>query len=81
MRGRILAVAAAISMTGASGAALARPAPPSAAPLSVAAHFRAGADLREGSELRGGFIIPTLAVIAIIALVYVLTKNDNPASP
>ena len=77
MRKSMLAVAAAVSMISVSGGALAQ----SAAPLSVAAHVRAGADLKDPSGLRGGFILPTLAVLAIIALIYVLTKDDEPASP
>ena len=77
MRRPLLAALAALSMTAAGTPALAQ----SAAPLSVAAHARAGAGLQESNDIRGGFIIPTLAVIAIIALIYVLTKNDDPQSP
>lgn len=78
MRRPILAAVAAVSMIGASSAALAQ----SAAPLSVAAHARAGADMQQPANIRGGFILPTLAIIAIAALIYVLTKNGNdPASP
>jgi hypothetical protein len=77
MRRPILAAVAAVSMIGASSAALAQ----SAAPLSIAAHTRAGADLQQPGNIRGGFILPTLAILAIAALIYVLTKNDNPSSP
>jgi len=77
MRRPMLAVAAAVSMIGASSGALAQ----SAAPLSVAAHVRAGADMEDASAYRGGIIIPTLAVLAIIAIIYVLTKDGDPASP
>jgi hypothetical protein len=76
MRKSILAVAAAVSMIGLSSGALAQ----SAAPLSLA-HARIGADLNRPSDLRGGFIIPTLIVVAIVVGVYLLTKDDNPASP
>ena len=81
MRRPLLAAAAAFSMIGASSAAQAQSAPPSAAPLSVATHARAGADLDEASDIRGGFILPTLAIIAIIALIVVLTKGDKSTSP
>lgn len=77
MRKSVLAVAAAISMIGTSSGALAQ----SAAPLSVAAHVRAGADMEDSSDYRGGIIIPTLVVIAIIAAIYVLTKDGDPESP
>ncbi len=77
MRGRMLAVAAAISMISPSGGALAR----SAAPLSLSPAVRAGADSREASDINGGFILPTLAIAAIIAVIYVLTKGGDPQSP
>ena len=77
MRKSVLAAAAAISMISLTGGALAQ----SAAPLSVAGHFRAGADLRETNDIRGGFILPTLAIILIGVLIYVVAKGDNPSSP
>ena len=77
MRGRLLAVAAAFSMIGTAGGAFAR----SAAPLSLAPQLRAGAELDEANDIRGGFIIPTLAIIAIIAIIYVVTKDGDPESP
>jgi sugar phosphate permease len=77
MRKSVLAVAAAVSMISVSSGALAQ----SAAPLSVAANVRAGADMKEASDYRGGFIIPALAVLLIGVLVYVLTKHDSPTSP
>ena len=77
MRGRLLAVAAAISMVSLSSGALAQ----SAAPLSLANVERAGADSEEASFIRGGFIIPTLIVLAIAGGIYLLTKNDDPESP
>jgi hypothetical protein len=87
MRKSMLAVAAAVSMIGAgagSGGALAQSAVPpsaSAAALSLDPAVRASADLREASDLRGGFILPTLALLGVIALIYVLTKDGDPASP
>jgi len=77
MRRPVLAAAAAFSMIAVSGTAVAQ----SAAPLSLAPALRAGADSREASDLRGGFIIPTVVVIGIAVLIYVLTKDDDPASP
>ena len=77
MRKSMLAVAAAVSMIAVSSGALAQ----SAAPLSLRADARAGAATQDASDIRGGFILPTLAVLAIVALVYVLTKDSDPASP
>jgi hypothetical protein len=77
MRGRLLAVAAALSMIGTSSGALAQ----SAAPLSLGPQLRAGAALDEANDIRGGFIIPTLAILAIIAIIYVVTKDGDPESP
>jgi hypothetical protein len=53
----------------------------SAAPLTVAA--RSGADTGEASELRGGFLIPAIAIIAIILGILAATNNggDPPHSP
>jgi hypothetical protein len=53
----------------------------SAAPLSVAA--RTGATTQDENELRGGFIIPLVAVVAIILGILVLTggNDDGPTSP
>ena len=53
----------------------------SAAALSVAA--RSGATTEDESELRGGFIIPAVAVIAIILGILALTSggDDGPSSP
>lgn len=73
----ILAAIAAISMLGASGsAAIAQ----SAAPLSLASQVQA-AGTTDASDLRGGFILPTLAILAIIGAVILLTDNNNPSSP
>jgi hypothetical protein len=77
MRKSVLAVAAAVSMICASSGALAQ----SAAALSIAANAPAGADVKDDSDLHGGFILPTLAVLAIVAVIYLLTKSDNPSSP
>ena len=53
---------------------------PSAAPLSVAE--RSGAATDDANELRGGFIIPLLAVLAVIlGLVVAFGGGDDPTSP
>ena len=53
----------------------------SAAPLSVAA--RSGATTSDANELRGGFIIPLIAVVAIILGILAATSGhgDRPHSP
>ena len=84
MRRPLLAAVAALSMIGMSTGAVAQSAAPlsvSAAPLSLAAPMSAHADLQQANDIRGGFILPTLAIIVIGVLIYVLTKNDSPSSP
>jgi hypothetical protein len=68
----------AVSMTGAP--VLAQSAP-SAAPLSVAA--RSGAATDDANQVRGGFIIPVIAVVAIILGILAATggNGDRPHSP
>jgi hypothetical protein len=53
----------------------------SAASLSIAA--RDGAEVGATSEMRGGFVIPAIAVVAIILGILALTggSNDRPHSP
>ena len=53
---------------------------PSAAPLSVAE--RSGAETEGASELRGGFIIPLLAIVAVIlGVLAAINDDDEPSSP
>jgi len=75
-----MATIVALSMTSAS--ALAQTATP-ASSLSVASsQARAGAALEDESQLGGGFIIPLLALAAIIAGILVVIDNDDePESP
>jgi hypothetical protein len=75
-----MAAVVALSMT--SAPVLAQTATP-ASKLSVASsQARAGATLDNQSELGGGFIIPLLALAAIIAgILVVLDDNDEPTSP
>ena len=74
-------VAAALAVSMASTPVLAQSAQASAASLSVAA--RSGADMsEEASDLRGGFIIPLVAIIAVILGVLAATGgSDRPHSP
>jgi hypothetical protein len=69
---KILAAALATSMT--------------AAPVmaqTAAAPARSGAEMEDASELRGGFIIPLIAIIAIILGILAATQGDDdlPISP
>ena len=57
-----------------------------AAPAAQAAQVQPSDEQAEGSELRRrGFILPLVAVVAIIVLVYLLTRKDKdeafPVSP
>ncbi len=79
--GRRLAVLAAASLIASPAIAQS-----SAAKLSVAnsvpASARSGADLENANELRGGFIIPLIAVVAIILGILAATGGGNgPSSP
>ena len=53
----------------------------SAAPLSVSA--RSGATTQSANELRGGFIIPLVALVAVILGILAATQGhgDRPHSP
>lgn len=74
-------VAAALAVSMASTPVLAQSAQISAAPLSIAASSGLEAS-GESSELRGGFIIPMVAIIAIILGVLAATGgSDRPHSP
>jgi hypothetical protein len=78
MRRPILAAIAAVSMLGASGsAAIAQ----SATPLSLASQVQSDAGTNDASDLRGGFILPVLAVLAIIGAIILLTDDNGPSSP
>jgi sugar phosphate permease len=74
-------VAAVIAVSMASTPILAQTVQTSAAPLSVAA--RSGAVVSgEASDLRGGFIIPLIAIVAIILGILAATGGkDRPHSP
>ena len=44
---------------------------------------RSGAEMEDANELRGGFIIPLIAIVAIILGILAATggDNDGPTSP
>ena len=71
-----LGMAAALSLATVSTGAVAQ----SAQPLSLAnsPNVRAGVHVRGESHIRGGFIIPTLILIAIGIGVWQLTKSKSP---
>jgi hypothetical protein len=74
-------VAAALAVSMASTPVLAQSAQASAAPLSVAARSGGGVS-GETSDLRGGFIIPLVAIVAIILGILAATGgSDRPHSP
>jgi hypothetical protein len=77
MRKSVLAVVAAVSMISVSSGAAAQ----SAAPLSLAHAPGFQAAGQDASDIRGGFILPTLAILAIIGAIYLLTRNNSPSSP
>ena len=73
---KLLAAAAAVSMTAAPVAAQTTPA--------ATADARAGAEMDQASALRGGFLIPLIAIIAIILGILAATQDnddDLPHSP
>ena len=70
-------LAAMLAVSMASAPALAQT---SAAPLSVAE--RSGAEMGDANNVRGGFIIPLIAVLAIIGgLLAAFSDGDEPTSP
>ena len=76
-------LAAMLAVSMASTPVLAQTAP-SAASLSVAS--RSGAETSDANELRGGFLIPLVALIAVILGLCVATNicggdDEDPTSP
>ena len=73
LRKASLAAALAVSMVGAPVMAQTQPAPVQ----------RSGASMEDSSELRGGFIIPLIALVAIILGILAATHDggDRPKSP
>jgi len=73
LRKASLAAALAVSMVGA----------PVMAQTQAAPVERSGAEMEDANELRGGFIIPLIAIIAIILGILAATggDNDGPTSP
>ena len=73
LRKASLAAALAVTMVGA----------PAMAQTQTAPVQRSGAAMEEANELRGGFIIPLIAIIAIILGILAATGGDGdpPTSP
>ena len=72
----LIAATASVALLATSAAATAQSTPTEVAPASET--------VTEGSELRGGFIIPLIALIAIILGILAATKDnddDLPTSP
>ena len=67
----------------AAGAALSLAAAPVAAQAATAAAPRAGAEVTDAENLRGGFLIPAIAIIAILLGILAATGGDDdlPHSP
>ncbi len=79
----LLSGATAIALATAPAAATAQSRP---APATQASEVQPGAEQAEGSELRRrGFILPLIGVVALIVLIYLLTRKDKdeafPVSP
>lgn len=74
-------VAALLAASMSSAPVMAQTAASASSPAIASA--RAGATTDSASELRGGFIIPLIAVIAIIAGILAATSggDDGPISP
>jgi hypothetical protein len=65
----ILAALGSLSLAAAPAAAQAQAAAPAA--------IEPAAEQAEGSELNGGFILPALGIIALIAAIILLTNGDD----
>ena len=65
----------------AAGAALSLAAAPVAAQAATAAAPRAGAEVSDAENLRGGFIIPLIAVVAILLGILAATNGDDDDLP
>ncbi len=85
LRKASLAAALAVSMV--SAPVIAQTAQVQTSAAAAAATQRSGADMEDANELRGGFIIPLIALIAIILGLCAATDicggddNDPPTSP
>lgn len=80
MRKKIAALIAASALAAGPVAAQAR----TAAPLSLTAAARAGAQTGDANDIRGGFILPLLAVLAILGVLAATGTfpfEDDPSSP
>ncbi len=80
MRLRKASLAAVLAASMASTPVLAQVAETS---LPVAQSARSGAEMTDANELRGGFVVPLIAIIAIILGILAATNGggDRPHSP
>lgn len=77
---RKASVAAIVALSMASAPAFAQAANPASA-LSVASQSRAGASIEEENQLGGGFLIPLLALGAVVLGLIVLLDDEDADLP
>jgi len=76
LRGKLISAVAALSLAAGQAVAAGQTPPPAIQAPAPAA------EKVDGNEVRGGFILPLLAIIAVIIVVLLFTKNDDkPHSP
>ena len=75
---KVLTAAAAMSLAAMPVAAQAA----DAAKLSLSKSVRSGTPAKAGEQMEGGFVIPLIAIVAIIlGIIAVSDSNDSPKSP
>lgn len=77
MRKLLVTAGTAIAIAAAPTIASAR----QAVPPAPATEVQPAGETVEGSQIRGGFILPLLALVAIILLIYLLTKDKEEGDP
>ena len=66
------------NLTVAAAAAALAFAPPAAAQQAAPVEIAPAAETADGDQIRGGFILPLLFIVAIVAAVVLLTGEDEP---
>ena len=78
----LVSAATAIALAAAPAAATA---PPQAASAAGATEVQPAPEQAEGSQLRRGFILPLVGVVALLVLIFLLTRDEGtdavPLSP